>query len=118
MKLLLDEMYPPGLAVALRAGGIEAFTAAELKLAGRSDAEVLATAVADGYVLLTENVADFARLASERLTAGRHHPGVVIALSSRFSRRPSGIPTIAAAISAGVSEHLEDRLVYLKQPPN
>jgi hypothetical protein len=32
------------------------------------------------------------------LTAGMHHPGVLIVLSSRFSRRPSGIPKIANAI--------------------
>ncbi len=62
-------------------------------------------------MLLTENVADLARLAAERLTAGGHHPGVLIALSSRFSRRPSGIDAIAAAVRALATEHLEDRLV-------
>jgi hypothetical protein len=38
--------------------------------AGRSDLDVFATAVADGYVLLTENVADFARIVADHLTAG------------------------------------------------
>lgn len=115
MKVLLDEMYPPGLAEALRVGGIEACTAADLGLAGRSDPDVLAGAVAGGYVLLTENVADFARIATEHLTAGGHHRGVLIALSSRFSRRPSGINRIAAAVRAVAHEHLEDRLVYLDE---
>jgi len=41
-------------------------------------------------VLLTENVADFVRIASDHLSTGGHHPGVLVALSSRFSRRPSG----------------------------
>lgn len=117
MKLLLDEMYPRALALALIAVGIEAATAAELGLAGRSDLDVLAAAAADGYVLLTENVVDFARIATEHLTAGGHHPGVLTALSCRFSRRPGGINTIAIAISAVANEHLEDRLVYLDQPP-
>lgn len=116
MKLLLDEMYPPALAEALRAGGIEASTVAERGLAGRSDPELLATAAAEGYVLLSENVSDFARIAAERLTAGEHHPGVLIALSSRFSRRPGGIPKIAAAIRSLAEDELEDRLVYLEQP--
>ena len=117
MKLLLDEMYPKALALALTAAGIEAATVAELGLAGRSDFDVLAAAAAEGYVLLTENVADFARIATEHLTAGGHHPGVLIALSSRFSRRPGAINTIAVAIRAVPDEHLEDRLVYLEQPP-
>jgi predicted nuclease of predicted toxin-antitoxin system len=116
LKLLLDEMYPPALAEALRASGIVAFTVGERGLAGRSDSDVLAAAVEDGYVVLTENVADFAPIAAEHLTAGRHHSGLLIALSSRFSRRPSGIPKIAAAVRAITNDELEDRLVFLDQP--
>jgi predicted nuclease of predicted toxin-antitoxin system len=116
LRLLLDEMYPPVLAQTLQAAHIEAGTVAELGLGGRSDPDVLAAAAADGYVLLTENVADFARIASEHLTAGGHHPGVLFALSTRFSRRPGGINAIAAAVLAVAEEHLEDRLVYLEQP--
>ena len=117
MKLLLDEMYPPALAEALRTSGIEARTVADMGLAGRSDPDVLAAAETDGYVLLTENVADFARLATEHLTTGGHHPGVLIALSSRFSRRRAGINAIIAAIEAVANENLQDRLVYLDKPP-
>jgi hypothetical protein len=116
LKLLLDEMYPPALAEALRAAGIDVSTVGERGLGGRSDPDVLAAAAADGDVLLTENVSDFARIAAERLTAGRHHAGVLIALSSRFSRRPSGIPKIAAAVRGFTDEELDDRLVYLDQP--
>ena len=114
--MLLDEMYPPVLATDLRAVDIEAFTVVELGLAGRADPDVLAAAIAEGFVLLTENVADFARIATEHLSTGAHHPGVLIALSSRFSRRRSGIPTLVAAIRAAADEHLEDRLVYLQRP--
>jgi predicted nuclease of predicted toxin-antitoxin system len=116
LKLLLDEMYPPALAEVLRADGIDAATVAERGLAGRSDPDIFAAAAEDGYVVVTENVADFARIAAERLTAGGHHPGVLIALSSRFSRRPTGIPKITAAIRAVADEELLDRLVYLRQP--
>jgi predicted nuclease of predicted toxin-antitoxin system len=116
LKVLLDEMYPPALAEGLRAGGLEASTVAERGLAGRSDPDVLATAAAEGYVLLSENVSDFARIAADRLTAGEHHAGVLIALSSRFPRRRGGIPRIAAAVRALTKEDLEDRLVYLEQP--
>jgi predicted nuclease of predicted toxin-antitoxin system len=115
VKLLLDELYPPALAQALVASSIEAFTVTELRLAGWSDSDVLAAGAVDGYVLLTENVADFARIATERLIAGGRHPGVLIALSSRLSRRPGGIPAIAAAVHTLADQHLKDRLVYLEQ---
>ena len=118
MKLLLDEMYPPALAEALRSAGIEASTVAEQGLAGRADLDILTYAEAERYVLLTENAADFARLASERLNAGMHHAGVLIVLSSRFSRRTSGIPKIAKAISDLTEVQLQDRLVYPKQSPD
>ena len=97
MKLLLDEMYAVKLAQALRDQGIDAVTAAELGLAGRSDGDVFAAAIDGGYALLTENVSDYARLCSEHVAAGRHHFGMLIALSSRFSRRPAGYGAIAAA---------------------
>jgi hypothetical protein len=115
LRLLLDEMYPPALAAALRDAGIEAHTAAELGLAGRSDVDLFAMAVADGLTLLTENVADFVRLSAEHLTAGRHHPGLLIALSSRFSRRPAGIGALVASIRALAGEDLDDRVVYLRR---
>jgi hypothetical protein len=116
LKLLLDEMYPPVLAQTLRAAGIETSTVAELGLAGRSDPDVFAAAAANGSVLLTENVADFARVATEHVARGHHHPGVLIALSSRFSRRPHRINTISGAVCALIDEDLDDRLVYLEQP--
>lgn len=115
MRLLLDEMYPATLAEALRAVDIEAVTVAELALAGRSDLDVFATAVAEGYVLLTENVADFARIVADHLSAGHHHPGVLVALSTRFSRRPAGREPLVAAVLTVVGGPVDDRLVFLER---
>lgn len=115
MRLLLDEMCPPALAHALGDVGIEAHTASELGLAGRSDLDLFAAAVSEGLTLVTENVADFARISSEHVAAGGHHPGVLIAVSSRFSRRPAGGGLLVGAISAAAAEPLQDRLVYLSR---
>ena len=116
MKLLLDEMYPAALALALREKGISAMTVAELGLAGRPDADVFAAAADGGYAVLTENVSDFARISGDRIASGGHHCGVLIALSSRFSRRPAGYGAIVAAVAAVVADQLDDRLLYLDQP--
>ena len=116
MRILVDEMYPASVAEALRAINIDAVTVAALRLAGASDQEVFDAAVAGGYAVLTENVADFARIAAEHTTAGGHHRGVLIALSSRrFTRRPAGLQPLVASIQAVVDEDIEDRVVYLKR---
>jgi hypothetical protein len=114
LKLLLDEMYPDALSERLRLDGIDASCAIELGLAGRSDADLFAAAVDDDYTVLTENVADFARLAAEHLSTGRHHPGILVALSSRFSRRPAGITHLVAAVRKVTDDEVVDRVIYLE----
>lgn len=118
MRLLLDEMYSPALVEALRRRGVDAATACELGLAGSSDPDLLAAAAAQQYVLLTENVADFARASAELLLSGGHHAGVLVALSSRFSRRPREVQAIAEAVAAVCRQDLRDRVVYLERPPS
>lgn len=114
MRLLLDEMYPPALAAALTAAGMNAVTILELGLAGTPDPDVFAYAVTDDRVLLTENVGDFVAIAAQHSTTGAHHPGLVIALSNRFSRRRAGYGRLIAAIEAHREDVLTDRITYLE----
>lgn len=116
MRLLLDEMYGSGLANALRSVAIDAVTVTELGMAGASDADVFAAATATERVVVTENVADYTRLAADLTSQGRHHHGVLVALGSRFSRRPEGTGTLTLAIQAVRDEPLDDRVVYLRTP--
>jgi hypothetical protein len=113
VRLLVDEMYPPALADGLRAAGVEAFTVAALGMPGSSDAQVFAAAVTGGYTVLTENVGDFTRIAADHSIAGGRHHGLVIALASRFSRRPQGLPSMIAALEALANANLADRIIYL-----
>ncbi|MGH2877768.1 MAG: DUF5615 family PIN-like protein [Solirubrobacteraceae bacterium] len=115
MKILVDEVYAARVAEALRAINIQATTVAALRLAGASDAEVFAAAAAGGYTVLTENVGDFARIAAEHTTAGLRHPGILVALSSRFSRRAGGMQPLIAAVQVVAGEEVKDRVVYLKR---
>jgi predicted nuclease of predicted toxin-antitoxin system len=115
LRLLLDEMYPATLAEALREASVDACTASELGLVGSADLDLFTAAIAQGRTVLTENVADFARVAAEHLIAGRHHPGVLIALSSRFSRRPAGVSALVAATLTVAAEQVGDRIVYLER---
>lgn len=58
---LIDEMFPTATAVMLRETyGHDAVHVAEIGLRGAEDAQVAATARAEGRAVVTENVADFA----------------------------------------------------------
>jgi predicted nuclease of predicted toxin-antitoxin system len=116
LKLLLDEMYSALHADALRGAGIQTATVIELGLAGSSDPEIFAAALAEESALLTENVADFTRISAEHLLAGQHHPGVLIALSSRFSRRRAGISALVAAVADITKRSATDCVIYLQAP--
>jgi len=116
VRLLLDEMYPAALADALSRLDIDALRCADLRLVGAPDAEIFAAAAAAERAVLTENVGDFPQLAADCLTSGGHHAGLLIALSSRSSRRPAGIEPLAAAVGSVVDEDLADRVVYLRPP--
>ena len=117
LRLLLDEMYAGVHAQVLREADIDACAVIELGLSGSSDPEVFAAAaVSQGRALLTENVADFTHISAEHLTAGQHHAGVLIALSSRFSRRSAGIPSLVKAILDISDRQLTDCVVYLPAP--
>ena len=118
MKLLLDEMYPAALGDALTAAGIEAVTVSGLGMAGTPDPDVFAYAVTEQRAVLTENVADFVAIAAQHSTIGAQHHGLLIALSNRFSRRPSGYRRIVAAINTHKDDDLTDRIIYLEVVPD
>ncbi len=102
------------MAQTLRASGIDATTVADIRLGGAPDTEIFGAAIAGGFCVLTENLWDFARIAADHSTGGGHHAGLLIALSSRFSRRPAGVQPLVDAIRDIADEQIEDWVVYLK----
>ncbi|MCC6808036.1 MAG: DUF5615 family PIN-like protein [Deltaproteobacteria bacterium] len=83
MKFLIDEDMPRSLAPALRASGFDAVDARDAGLRGHADAEVFSRAVAEGRVLITEDLG-FSNLLAFPLG---QHAGIVVA------RFPSQVPT-------------------------
>ena len=108
-------MYSADVAARIWSEGMEASTAVELGLAGRSDMELFAAATTGGHTVVSENVADFTRLAADATAAGQPHHGLLIALSSRFSRRPEGHQALVAAVLAVARDDLRDRVVFLER---
>jgi hypothetical protein len=93
--LLLDEMYPPSTAARLRDHGHDVVAVLEVVvgLSSKSDDDVLAWAARDNRCVVTENVRDFARLAS--MTS---HAGLIFVSSQRFPRTRSGLVRLVATL--------------------
>lgn len=102
-------MYPARLARALRERGADAEGVDERSaLRGLADEELLVVAAREGRALVSENVADFMRLYGEWGGAGRRHAGIVIALSSRFSRTPAGYEVLVESLVELSARYPED----------
>ena len=90
MRLLLDEMWPPAVAVALRERGHDVVAVAERPdLRGQPDEVIFAEALADDRAIVTENVVDFRPLAAEALRAGRTSPTLILTSNRAYPRASS-----------------------------
>ncbi|MBG0812741.1 DUF5615 family PIN-like protein [Planomonospora sp. ID82291] len=109
-RLLLDEMFPPLLAEALRERGYDVIAIAE-RAEGRGlpDPQVLELAVEEQRCLLTENIGDFETLRAGRLHDGRPCPGLLYSSPYRFPRTKTAIGRLISAI--------EELLVDDRLPP-
>lgn len=93
MNLLLDEMWPPEIAVQLRLRGHDVIAVAERQdLRGQPDAAIFAEAQAQGRAIVTENVADYRPLAAYELQVGRSHAGLVFTTNRAFPRHDERTP--------------------------
>ena len=87
MKLLLDEMWPPAIAAALRERGHDVVAVAERPdLRGQPDEVIFAEALADARAIVTENVVDYRPLASAALRADRASPTLIFSSNRNYPR--------------------------------
>lgn len=86
MRWLLDEMLPPDAAATLNELGHDAVSVAAAGLAGEPDAEVFSYAVSNNRLIVTENVADYAALVTDRLSAEKPCVPIIFVSKSAFPR--------------------------------
>jgi hypothetical protein len=99
VKWLVDEMFSPAVAEALREKGHDAVAVFELEMQGAPDDEVFDRAVKENRVVVTENFADFAALVEGRQADDDPCTAVVFVRKSSF---PAG-----GALPAHLAEHLD-----------
>lgn len=117
-RVLLDEMYPPALAQRLRDNGhdVLAVLDVEVGLASRSDEDVLAWAARNHRCVVTENIADFARLAGQ----GATHHGLIFVSAQRFPRTRNGLTRLTDALNALLDAKQlprQDAVIWLAPSP-
>jgi hypothetical protein len=119
LRLLLDEMYSPALAVELRARGHDVVSVHDPGhglVVGASDADVLAAAQREERALVTENIRDYRPLEIGVLADGSHHAGLVYTSNRQFPRGdPATLGRLVRALDALLREgpDLRDRSIFL-----
>ena len=100
-QLLLDEMFSPAVAAALREMGHNVIAIAEHgEMRAMTAEEVLAWAASQGRWLLTENVKDFRPLMLRALQAGTSGAGILYTSSRAFPRSRKNPGPLIQAIHA------------------
>jgi predicted nuclease of predicted toxin-antitoxin system len=90
VRLLLDEMWTPTIALELRKRDFDVVAITEPAQAGRyagiADDEVLARAQKDCRAIVTDNIADFEQARRDHESRGQIHHGLLYALNPPFNR--------------------------------
>lgn len=114
LRVLLDEHYPRWLADELTEAGLDAAAVQASELQGVNDASVLAGAVADDRVVVTEDITTFPA-AIEHVPS---HLGVVFVHPRRYPRTRPGLARLRDALldladdmPAGLGEHAITRWI-------
>jgi predicted nuclease of predicted toxin-antitoxin system len=99
VRLLLDEILGLRLARELHARGFDVEAVVErTDLRALPDDAVLEAAHDESRVLVTRNVADFARLHPQWLAEGREHPGMIMVTSQAFPQDRAFVGAVVAAL--------------------
>jgi predicted nuclease of predicted toxin-antitoxin system len=110
ISLFLDEDVSVLIAKLLRSRAYAALTTQEANQLGQSDADQLAFAVDRQLTILTHNRADFAKLATNYMAAGKKHHGIIIAVR----RSPYEITQrLLRLLDRMTAEEIENQVLYI-----
>jgi hypothetical protein len=106
-SLLLDEMFSPAIASALRKRGINCeAVAGRPVLRSLGDPDVMQAALEEGRILVTNNVGDFERLRLERQADDAAVPGLIYTSDDTFPRSRAFVGRLSAALEVAARRHL------------
>ena len=98
--LLLDEMFSPAIATDLAARGIDCrAVVTDPMLRALSDLEIFQAVLAEGRVLVTNNIPDFERLRRAHEAAGNEVPRLIYTSDLTFPRIKAYVSRLGAALA-------------------
>jgi hypothetical protein len=117
VRFYLDENLSPRIAEILRGRGLDALSAHEVGNTHLDDRSQLQYSARESRAIVTCDIADFAVLAVDCVSANVRHAGIVL-VGATF--RTDEFSTIADAVEQVAREHpggLNDTVVYLRRLP-
>jgi hypothetical protein len=109
-RLLLDEMFHPGIATQLVERGYDCRSVvADPALRQRADADLMALAAAESRTLVTNNVVDFERLRRDRIAESAPVPFLIYTSDASFPRNRRYVSQIVEALDAALKTDAVDR---------
>ena len=105
MKLLLDEMYSPRIAVRLRDRGRDAVSVRERRdLVGASDRELFLAMAAEDRTIVTNNIVDFVPIFRRALADAADSPGLFLTSDRSTPRSSAEIGRFVSVLEDLVTE--------------
>lgn len=124
MKLLLDEQFPPDIAIRLRERDHDVVAVCERPdLISAEDETLLALSTAEQRTLFTNNVRDFVPIATRWVGESRSHHGLLLVSDHTLKRSRNTIGAYVRAIDRLLREYpaeeaLRDQIRWLEADPD
>jgi predicted nuclease of predicted toxin-antitoxin system len=110
VKLLLDEMIPPQVALGLRKAGyeVQAIKRDRNDLLGSSDLELVRLMATERRAIVTNDIADFQAIHDRFLATDDEHYGMVFTFDATMPRNKDAIPQWVQTLTELLADHPED----------
>ena len=112
LRFFTDEDIFSAIAPALRNSGFDAVSTPETGRLGLSDEDQLEWSAQEGRILVTFNVAHFAKLHADWLDRGLHHAGIVVSAQRPVGDLLQRLLHLAQTLNSDV---MQDRIEFLSQ---
>jgi len=109
-RLFLDEDVPEAIAIALRLRGYNVVTTREAGRKSLTDKEQLDYAYSEERILLTHNIADFAKIHLDYVIKGKEHGGIILA-----RQLPIGVivKALLKLLSSSKIKNIQNQAIWL-----
>ena len=115
MRIYLDENLSPAIAEILREARVDAVAAHEVGNIQRDDRAQLAYATQEMRAIVTANIGDFVKLATEAVATNAEHAGIILVPASFRGDEFQAIADAVLHVLERYPNGLADVIVYIRR---